>query len=785
MTVQRFMEFLFWCVALGLGSAELPAQETPWSAELAESGFEPQRLESLDALIAEAISEGKMPGCVVCFGRHDRVAFLRAYGQRQIQPEAVPMSVDTVFDLASLTKPIATATSIMQLIERGDLRLGQKVSDILPEFGAKGKNEITIEHLLIHQSGLIPDNALADYQQGPDEAWRRICELGLVAPVGDEFKYSDVNFMVLAKIVQRITGQDIHAYTQANLFVPLAMNETGFNPGPDLRLRAAPTEQRDGRWIQGEVHDPRAYLLNGIAGHAGLFSTANDLSRYAQMLLRMGDVGERSDTPQRPILSPATLQRMTRAYPVSQGVRGLGWDKQTGYSANKGTRLSESAFGHGGFTGTVLWIDPEQDLFFIFLSNRVHPTGQGSVNSLAGKIADMIVSAQSNNPPPTEPIRRVAARPVVTGLDVIVRDNLGSLANQRLGLITNSTSVDQRGQSARYLLSEHPNGRLTAIFSPEHGIAAKLDQAAIDDSIDPETGVKIFSLYGKTRRPTAEMLADIDVLVFDIQDIGTRFYTYISTMGEAMRAAAEHKKKFVVLDRPNPLGGTIVEGPMLDVGQESFVGFHSLPVRHGMTVGELALLFRSELNLDLDLEIVPCENWDRADYWDNTGLVWVNPSPNMRRLNQAVLYPGIGLWEMTNLCVGRGTDTPFEIIGAPWIDGPTLQRELNKTPIPGVRFIPLRFTPHSNKFANQLCGGVEIVVSDREAFRSVACGLAIATALRRLYPETWNVTELNRLLGNREVAEAILQNVNLEALRALSAQGLDEFAVRRRQFLLY
>jgi uncharacterized protein YbbC (DUF1343 family) len=785
MTVQRLMEFLIWCVALALGSAELPAQETPLSAELAESGFEPQRLESLDALIAEAISEGKMPGCVVCFGRHDRVAFLQAYGQRQIQPEAVPMLVDTVFDLASLTKPIATATSIMQLIERGDLRLGQKVSDIFPEFGAKGKNEITIEHLLIHQSGLIPDNALADYQQGPDEAWRRICELGLVAPVGDEFKYSDVNFIVLAKIVQRITGQDIHTYTQANLFVPLAMNETGFNPGPDLRLRAAPTEQRDGRWIQGEVHDPRAYLLNGIAGHAGLFSTANDLSRYAQMLLRMGDVGERSDTSQRPLLSPATLQRMTRAYPVSQGVRGLGWDKQTGYSANKGTRLSESAFGHGGFTGTVLWIDPEQDLFVIFLSNRIHPTGQGSVNSLAGKIADRIVAAQSNNPPPTESIRRVAARPVVTGLEVIVRDNLGSLANQRLGLITNSTSVDQRGQSARYLLAEHPNGRLTAIFSPEHGIAAKLDQATIDDSIDPETGVKIFSLYGKTRRPTAEMLADIDVLVFDIQDIGTRFYTYISTMGEAMRAAAEHKKKFVVLDRPNPLGGTIVEGPMLDVGQESFVGFHPLPVRHGMTVGELALLFRSELNLDLDLEIVPCENWDRADYWDNTGLVWVHPSPNMRRLNQAVLYPGIGLWEMTNLCVGRGTDTPFEIIGAPWIDGPTLQRELNKTPIPGVRFIPLRFTPHSNKFANQLCGGVEIVVSDREAFRSVACGLAIATALRRLYPENWNVKELNRLLGNREVAEAILQNVNLEALRALSEQGLDEFAVRRRQFLLY
>ncbi|MDP1560588.1 MAG: DUF1343 domain-containing protein [Pirellulaceae bacterium] len=762
---------------VGLGGEIATAE-----AALLDAGFDPERLELIEAMIAEAIAANKMPGCVVCFGRRDRVAFLRAYGQRQIQPEPLPMTVDTVFDLASLTKPVATATSIMQLCERGQLRLGQNAAEILPEFGVNGKEKITIQQLLIHQSGLIPDNALADYEQGPEKAWRRICELSLVAPVGQEFKYSDVNFIVLGEIVRRVTGDDLHAHTQKNLFEPLGMNETGFVPAAELRNRAAPTEQRAGQWIQGEVHDPRAFLLGGIAGHAGLFSTAQDLTRYAQMMLRMGTG---PDATQNRVLSPATIQRMTRPYPVSSGQRGLGWDKQTGFSSNKGDLLSESAFGHGGFTGTVLWIDPQQDLFFIFLSNRVHPNGKGNVNALAGRIANVIVSAQTTDLAKNQSPQVDGSKAVVTGLEVLLRDGLRSIANQRIGLITNSTGVDQQGQSASQRLFEHPAGKLTAIFSPEHGIAAKLDQAKIDDSVDPVTGVKIFSLYGKTRRPTAEMLAEVDVLVFDIQDIGTRFYTYISTMGEAMRAAAEHQKKFVVLDRPNPLGGLIVEGPMLDAGSESFVGFHSLPLRHGMTVGELAVMLRHELNLNLDLEVVPCENWDRAEYWDGTGLVWVNPSPNMRSLNQAILYPGMGLWEMTNLSVGRGTDTPFEVLGAPWIDGPVLARELSNMELSGVQFVPIRFTPDSSKYANESCEGVNVMIVDRAVFRSVDVGLATAVALRKLNPDAWDVKELNRLLGNRAVADAILQGSNLDQLRILADQGLPEFRTRREKYLLY
>jgi CubicO group peptidase (beta-lactamase class C family) len=327
-----------------------------------------------------------MPGCVVCVGRGGKIAWLKAYGNKRLQPFQEAMTTDTVFDLASLTKPIATATSIMQLVERGQLRLDQKVADLLPEFGLHGKEQITVSDLLVHQSGLIPDNALADYQHGPEVAWQKICELELVADVGVEFKYSDVNFIVLAQLIEKVSGRNVHLFSHEETFAPLGMRETGFVPDEALRLRAAPTQQRDGEWMQGEVHDPRAYLLDGIAGHAGLFSTAEDLAVYARMMLDAG-----TGPPQ--ILAVATVEAMTAAIPVSSGVRGLGWDKQTGYSSNKGTKLSDRAYGHGGFTGTVLWIDPELDLFFIFLSNRVHPNGSGQVNALAGEILNEVVSA--------------------------------------------------------------------------------------------------------------------------------------------------------------------------------------------------------------------------------------------------------------------------------------------------------------------------------------------------------------------------------------------------------
>ena len=374
---------------------------------------------------------------------------------------------------------------------------------------------------------------------------------------------------------------------------------------------------------------------------------------------------------------------------------------------------------------------------------------------------------------------------VLTGIDALERDGFKPLEGQKIGLITNQTGINRQGISNIQLLHEAANVNLLAIFSPEHGLFGKLDVPLIEDSEDTATGIRVFSLYGSTRKPTADMLGGIDTLVFDIQDIGTRFYTYISTMGQAMQAAAENHVRFVVLDRPNPINGITVSGPVLDEGRESFVGFHALPVRHGMTIGELALMFKAELKLDLELEIIPLEGWHREDYFDSTGLQWINPSPNMRNLDEAILYPGIGLLETTNLSVGRGTEKPFELLGAPWLDGELLSRELNGLDLPGVSFSALQFTPSASKFENELCSGVSIVITDRKQFDSIRTGLEIALQLRRLYPQVWEIDAYDRLLGNMAVLDAIKSGLPYSDITGIYRDELAEFIQRRSQFLIY
>lgn len=755
-------------------------------------GMDSSHLARIDAIVAEGLAEKRMPGCVVCVGRHGKIVLLKAYGDKQLEPTKLPMTTDTVFDMASITKPVATATSIMLLVERGQLKLGQRVSSIIPEFAANDKEPITIYDLLTHQSGLLPDNSVKDYEHGREEAIKKICALGLQAPTGTRLIYSDVNFITLGEIVRRITGKSVHEFSRENIYKPLGMTETGYVPAEPLKKRAAPTEKRqktDEKFIQGEVHDPRAFLLDGVAGHAGLFSTAQDLAVYAQMMLASGEYNGKR------ILAPQTVATMTRGYKILGGtrstmegvpanppvyMRGLGWDKRSSYSSNRGELMTDAAFGHGGFTGTVLWVDPGLDMFFIFLSNRVHPDGKGLVNPLAGRIATVAAGAIRETSKPNS-----SSSEVLTGIDVLKRDNFRQLAGRKVGLITNHTGRSREGETTVKLLHDAKNVQLTALFSPEHGFEGKLDISKIGDAKDAETGLKVFSLYGETRKPTAAMLAEIDTLVFDIQDIGARFYTYTSTMGEALKACAEHGKRLVILDRPNPIGGVAVAGPMLDAGKESFVGFHKMPVRHGMTTGELAKMFQDELKLTVDLQIIECVGWKRSDYWDTTGLTWVNPSPNMRNLTQAFLYPGIGLLETTNVSVGRGTDTPFEIIGAPWLDGQKLAAELNRGGTPGVSFVPIEFTPTSSKFANQKCGGINILITDRAAFEPLRTGFSIATALRKTHPDQWEVKGYDRLLASAKVLQAVTDNKSVDVVLETAREGINEFQRQRQKYLIY
>lgn len=355
-------------------------------------GMNSQVLAAIDGEVEQEIAANRLPGAVVMIGRGGRIAFFKAYGQRQVAPEKVPMTTDTVFDMASVTKPVATATSIMLLVEQDKLRISDCVVQHIPEFAQNGKEQITVRQLLIHQSGLIADNSLADYADGPERAIERVLALRPQNEPGTKFNYSDMNFVVLGELVKRLSGKSVHEFSHDQVFTPLGMTETGYLPAEELRSRAAPTEQRDGHWMRGEVHDPRAFKLGGVAGHAGLFSTAADLAVYAQMLLERGAYGGVR------IMKPSTVDLMTHGEAVSSGVRTLGWDMRTRFSLNKGATMSAAAYGHGGFTGTGLWIDPQLDLFVIFLSNRVHPNGKGLVNPLIGRIGTIAANAILNRP---------------------------------------------------------------------------------------------------------------------------------------------------------------------------------------------------------------------------------------------------------------------------------------------------------------------------------------------------------------------------------------------------
>jgi uncharacterized protein YbbC (DUF1343 family)/CubicO group peptidase (beta-lactamase class C family) len=738
----------------------------------------------LDEVMRQALDRGELPGAVVLVVHGDRVVFRKAYGRRSLKPAETPMTPDTVFDLASLTKPIATATSAMLLVERGKLRLSDRVAEYLPSFAQEGKGRLTVEQLLLHVSGLVADNPEADYADGPEKAFERIDRLKPLAEPGARFVYSDVNYIALGRLVERVAAVPLDEFARKNIFEPLGMAETTFRPQGELKARAAPTERREGRWMLGEVHDPRAYALGGVAGHAGLFSTADDLAVFARMLLRGGAVDGRRG------LAGATLRTMTEPRRVPGGLRALGWDVDTAFSKNRGDLFPrDRGFGHTGFTGTSIWVDPGSDTAVLFLSNRVHPDGKGNVTRLRGQVATLVAAAAGYRPSaPGRPGEgegaRPARKPFLTGLDVLVRDHFAPLKGRRVGLVTNHSGVDRDGRCAIDLLHRAEGVTLVALFSPEHGIRGTADEK-VPDTRDEKTGLPVYSLYGSRRKPTADTLRGVDTLVFDIQDAGCRFYTYSTTLGLVLEAAAEHGLKVVVLDRPDPIGGLAVEGPVLDAGRESFTAYHTLPVRHGLTVGELARLFNAERKIGADLDVIPMEGWRRGDFYDRTGLTWLNPSPNLRSLTEALLYPGVGLLETTNVSVGRGTDRPFEWVGAPWLDGRRLAELLREQGLPGVRFVPLRLTPAASVHKGQECGGVQLIVDDWSAFRPVRTGLAVAWALHQLYPDAWQVERFAALLGHKATWEGLKRGLSWQDLERAWQADLDHFLERRRPYLLY
>ncbi len=770
----------------------------------APRGVAAERLARIDGVIAEAITARELPGAVVLVGHRGKVVFRKAYGNRAVEPFAEPMTLDTVFDVASLTKTVATATSVMILVEEGKLALSDPVVRHIPDFVAGGgdRGKVTIEHLLTHRAGFPPDDPLDLYTGTLEEIFARKYRQPLKSPPGAQFVYSDVGYEVLGEVIRRAGGEPLDRLAQERIFRPLGMKETFFHSlvrggsgegGPHSRelpvpvARIAPTEKREGRWMRGEVHDPRAYALGGVAGHAGLFSTASDLARFCQMILEGGRLGSER------ILSPLAVEAMTRPRFYGDGdVRGLGWDIATGYSRNRGDLFPVGSFGHTGFTGTALWIDPSTDTFVVFLSNRVHPDGKGDVLRLRALVSTLAAAAVTEDSRPRA--RALAARvpkpsrEVAAGIDVLAAEGFRAISGKRVGLVTNATGRARDGRSTIDVLTS-PEAKkagvaLVRLFSPEHGLSTDAD-APVADQTDPATGLPVVSLYGERRRPRPEELADLDALVLDLQDVGTRFYTYITTGGYLVEEAAKAKIPLVVLDRPDPIGGTLVEGPLADADKLSFTAYHGIPVRYAMTPGELALLVNEEKKLGADVRVVRMRGWSRELWHDETGLEWINPSPNMRSLAAAALYPGIGLLETTNLSVGRGTETPFEVIGAPWLEGRRLSQMLNARAIPGARFSPVHFTPASSVFAGRRCGGIRVDVVDREALRPVSLGIEIAVALRDLYPVDWDRTGFVKLLASGDAYRRLDRGENAPAIIASWQRDLVTFEKRRAKHLLY
>jgi uncharacterized protein YbbC (DUF1343 family) len=780
---------LFFLLALLAGFA--PAGSAQSLA--APQTLRPADLEPIDKLVQAQIRAGKFPGAVVLVGSGDRIVYRKAFGNRATQPTKLPMQVDTIFDLASLTKVVATTTAIMQLVERGQLRLDDPIAHYWPEFAANGKGGITVRQALTHYSGLRPDLPLRSNWSGYQTALAMIAAEQPVRAPGSGYEYSDINFEVLGELVRRSAGQPLDLYCRAHIFEPLGMRDTGFRPTAELHDRIAPTVYWRKKIIWGQVNDPTAFRMGGVAGHAGLFSTADDLALFARMLLNGGGSGNAA------ILQPASVAQMTspRAAPDQARQRGFGWDLEAPPGNRNNILVPAGFYGHTGYTGTSLWVDPVTATYVIILTNRVYPDDGGDVVALRNGIANTVTAAlalpgalqgaRAGVPPAGDSSSASAAAPalpVKSGLDVIAAQQFAPLKGLRVGLIVNHSSRDAQGRRAIDLLRAAPGVQLTAIFSPEHGLDGRLDQK-IASGTESGTGLPVYSLYGKTLRPTPDMLRNVDALVFDIQDAGVRFYTYISTMGYGMEAAAAAGIPFYVLDRPNPITADRVEGPMLDANIRSFTAYFPLPVRYGMTPGELAALFNTEYRIGAQLHVIRMEGYSRSAWYDQTGLQWVNPSPNLRSLTQTALYPGVAMIEGANVSVGRGTAAPFELFGAPWIDGRRLATYLNEREIPGVAFEPTTFTPTESNYHRQLCRGVKIALRDRNALDAPALGVEIASALHTLYPEQFTLGDTLGMVGARSVLRAIWAGEDPRLIRANWQTSLWDFQQLRAKYLLY
>lgn len=753
----------------------------------------PVPMHDLEAVVAAQIADGNVAGAVVAIGDASGVRERVALGQRSNGPAAEPMTEDTIFDLASLTKAVATATAVLQLAERGRLELDAPASRYWPPFADGGKAHITIRQLLTHTSGLPPGLAAQSELRGPATVLHAIGVMPPIAAPGHRVIYSDLNYVALGEVVHRVSGIGLDAWCAQNIFQPLGMRDTAFRPSHKAIPRIAPTIIRNGRWLRGKVHDPAAAALGGVSGNAGLFSTADDLARFARMLLDGGRLGDRR------ILQPASVAQLLTpdGSTAVEATRTLGWEVQAPLIPNRYRAPRAGLLQHLGYTGTGLWIDLVTRRFVIVLTSRLYPAERGNAMPLreaalnlvsstapllsgeqiaarAPTMADAVISAGSRLP--------MAVGSVRPGIDVLEASGFAPLAGKRVGLVTNHSGFDAQGRRTIDVLNQAPGVRLSAIFAPEHGIGTDLD-ARFGDTIDVRSNVVVHSLYGNSKDIPRSALTDIDVLVFDIQDAGVRFFTYLATLGATLEAAATAHIPVLVLDRPNPMGGDLVGGPVSDTANRSLTNYVSLPLVHGMTIGELARLLNDQLHIGAALHVVAMEQYDRAMRFANTGLGWVPPSPNLRDFAALERYPDVGLIEGASVSVGRGTSAPFGMVGAPWMDGAAVARELNALDT-GATYTPVHFVPAEGPYHGRSCSGVAIHRTSALT-RPGRIGLALARVLSVRYPERFKLEAIRTSVGSETVWAMLRDGVSLDAIEHTVIAQTDVFLSERAAYLLY
>ncbi|HEV2577326.1 MAG TPA: sodium/solute symporter [Acidobacteriaceae bacterium] len=878
------------------------------------------------ALINDAITYHHLPGAVLLVGHSGRVVFEHAYGDRKLAGEpglngepspAEPMTEDTIFDMASLSKNLSTSTSIMQLYEQGKLTFDEPVEQILPAFNPDHDPErakVTVRMLLTHYSGEPADISLKDAWglAKPDKAEgiNRALTTPLQSEPAEVFRYSDINFILLGDIVETLSGEPLDVYAQEHIFKPLGMTETRYLPidkacGPhkiigaaiawapaprghmrytcpvgdwstSLLPRIAPTTHDDesksnpganphfDMLTRGTVHDPTTRRMGGVAGHAGVFSTAHDVSLFAQALLdRLA--GRPSNFP----LKQSTLELMTTPeqpgyyageltlantaeqaaivhgekgaapllaprYPAIHGqdLRGFGWDIDTPFSKPRGMIFPIGSFGHTGFTGTSLWMDPGSDTYVVLLANAIHPRGNPPISNLRGEVATAVAHAlELYTGCPASTFCNVAISEssnlqthTLTGIDVLESDHfadLTTLAAQhnntlRLGILTNQSGVDAHGRRTIDIVSTDlpkiiPGAKLTTIFSPEHGIFGKQDTTSFGPETDPTTGLQVTSLYGPhdaDKRPSHDQLANLDAVVIDLQDAGVRTYTYEAVTGYFLEAAAREQRDFhhmlniVVLDRPDPIGGIAVQGPVSDPGHDNYTDYGQVPIRHGMTLGELARFYNGARHIDAPLTVIAMQHWTRAEFYDQTGLPWVDPSPNLHNITATILLPALTLLEPTNASVGRGTPTPFELFGAglppkdkttgvqprAWFRAADVAAALDARHIPGVAFAATTTTVDDDPihpFHGQTIEAVRIAVTDRNTLDSPELGVEIQSVLHKLYPQQFHLDRGARYLANSATQDAIARGDDPRTIAATWQPALDNYKSAREPYLLY